>query len=79
MQANPTQYKPTHSNPSQSKPIQGNPRHSKVIQSFYAVGIGGHHEAIMHAGKKQTKKTIMPLIVYHHPKGKEDSYIRIRE
>jgi len=24
------------------------------------------------------KKTIMPLIVYHHPKGKKDSYIRIR-
>ena len=25
------------------------------------------------------KKTIMPLIVYHHPKGKKDSYIRIRD
>ena len=25
------------------------------------------------------KKTIMPLIVYHHPKNKKDSYIRIRD
>ena len=25
------------------------------------------------------KKTIMPLIVYYHPKGKKDSYIRIRD
>ena len=25
------------------------------------------------------KKTIMPLIVYNHPKGKKDSYIRIRD
>ena len=25
------------------------------------------------------KKTIMPLITYSHPKGKKDSYIRIRD